>query len=274
MRDHAVFTLVGGPTLLVEVGGLRLLTDPTFDPPGTYPGAVTLTKLAGPAMPAEAVGPLDAVLLSHDQHADNLDRAGRALLSSAGLVLTTPAGARRLPGVEGLAPWEPRALRGRDGRGWVVTGTPARHGPPGIEPLSGEVTGFILSDADGRDLLYVTGDTVWYEGVAEVARRFRPEVVVPFVGAARTRGPFHVTMDSNDALEVARAFPGAVLVPVHQHGWAHFTESPADLARSFEVLGARNRLVVLEPGCATQVALPSATQGKEADGTAGELLAS
>src|SRR5438045_3135098 len=93
-------TLIGGPTVLIEYHGLRLLTDPTFDPAGgKYPsGLVTLTKTAGPALPPDAVGPLDAVLLSHDQHADNLDAAGRGLLASAGRVLTTPKGARRLGG--------------------------------------------------------------------------------------------------------------------------------------------------------------------------------
>jgi hypothetical protein len=38
------------------------------------------------------------------------------------------------------------------------------------------------------DAVYLTGDTVFYEGVVEVARRFRPQLVVIFAGAARTRG--------------------------------------------------------------------------------------
>jgi L-ascorbate metabolism protein UlaG (beta-lactamase superfamily) len=75
-------THIGGPTLLVEIDGLRLLTDPTFDAPGEYAsGALTLTKLRGPAIDARAIGPIDAVLLSHDQHADNLDPAGRRLVT-------------------------------------------------------------------------------------------------------------------------------------------------------------------------------------------------
>jgi L-ascorbate metabolism protein UlaG (beta-lactamase superfamily) len=32
---EARITLVGGPTVLLELGGFRLLTDPTFDPPGS-----------------------------------------------------------------------------------------------------------------------------------------------------------------------------------------------------------------------------------------------
>src|SRR4051794_15171768 len=72
--------LVGGPTALISYGGLRLLTDPTFDPPGDYPRPgteIVLHKLTGPALPLEELGPIEAVLISHDHHSDNLDRAGR-----------------------------------------------------------------------------------------------------------------------------------------------------------------------------------------------------
>ncbi len=249
MTEPIRFTLVGGPTLLIEVAGLRLLTDPTFDAPGVYDlGAVRLEKRTGPALAPQALGTVDAVLLSHDQHPDNLDREGRTFLSSARRVLTTPEGARRLGLGEGLAPWQQVLVTAADGHSLVVTATLARHGPWGIEPISGPVTGFVVSTPDGRDLVYVTGDTVWYEGTAEVARRFRPATVVMNTGRAQTRGPFHLTMDGNDALEAARAFPGARLVGIHNEGWAHFTESAADLERAFSALGQRERLLALERG--------------------------
>src|ERR1700754_3706999 len=106
--DEIRLTYSGGPTILIEIGGLRLLTDPTFDPPGDYQaGAFTHSKLAGPAVDASEVGNIDAVLLSHDHHFDNLDRAGRKLLSMAKRVITTPAGAKRLQGnAIGLEPWQ------------------------------------------------------------------------------------------------------------------------------------------------------------------------
>src|SRR6185312_13867218 len=101
-------THIGGPTALIEVAGWRLLTDPTFDPAGgsyRFGWGTGSRKLAGPAIAASELGPIDAVLLSHDHHADNLDPAGRALLSSAGIVVTTAPGARRLGGgARGLAP--------------------------------------------------------------------------------------------------------------------------------------------------------------------------
>src|SRR5512140_3374236 len=99
-------TLIGGPTALIEIDGFRLLTDPTFDAPGAYQlPHVKLEKTSGPALGADAIGPIDAVLLSHDQHADNLDNSGREYLRKAKRALTTQAGAKRLGGdVEGLAP--------------------------------------------------------------------------------------------------------------------------------------------------------------------------
>jgi L-ascorbate metabolism protein UlaG (beta-lactamase superfamily) len=250
-------TLIGGPTALLEANGFRLLTDPTFDPPGQYqlPHA-TLRKTAHPALTPEAVGPVDAVLLSHDQHADNLDHSGRAYLPRAGRVLTTLAGAQRLGNpVQGMRPWQTVELRQRDGSHLNVTATPARHGPAGIEPFSGDVIGFVLALPNAPPI-YVTGDTVWWDGVAEVARRFAAGVVVLFAGAAQTRGPFNLTMNVNDAIETAHAFPKAVIVPVHCDSWAHCTQDRGALERSFAALGLGSRLRLIEPGMATTIELP------------------
>lgn len=258
-HDTLTITLIGGPTALLEVAGARLLTDPTFSPPGEYPsGRVTLTKLVGPALELEALGAIDAVLLSHDQHPDNLDPAGRACLASARHVLTTKVGAERLSeefgGIEGLAPWETHELVSAAGHMVHVTATPARHGPEGIEPITGEVIGFVLTFDGQRDhAIYVTGDTVWYEGVAEVAKRFDVSVVLAFTGAAQTRGPVSLTMTADDAIETARAFPHATIVPVHHQGWAHFTQSQDDVIKAFAAAGLSDRLHPLALGVATTV---------------------
>src|SRR3954469_9961570 len=99
-------TLIGGPTALLEIDGFRLLTDPTFDAPGAYQlPHVKLEKLIGPALGAKDIGDIDAVLLSHDQHSDNLDHSGKDFLRRAPRVLTTEAGAKRLGGhAEGFVP--------------------------------------------------------------------------------------------------------------------------------------------------------------------------
>ena len=125
-------TLIGGPTVLIEAAGFRLVTDPTFDAPGEYRlSYVTLTKTSGPALAADEIGEIDAVLLSHDQHSDNLDRAGRAFLAKARRVLTTTAGAARLDGnAEGLRPWQATQLTDRRDKGWRSLRHPRATGPP------------------------------------------------------------------------------------------------------------------------------------------------
>jgi L-ascorbate metabolism protein UlaG (beta-lactamase superfamily) len=195
------------------------------------------------------VGRIDAVLLSHDHHFDNLDNTGRAMLPSVGQVYTTKAGAQRLGGnALGLDPFETARLEGPNGESLLITATPARHGPVGIEPISGDVVGFALGRERPGDLLYVTGDTVWYEGTADVARAFEPRVVLLFTGAAEPRGRYHMTMGSEDALAAAHAFPNAALVAAHNEGWVHLRESHNQLADVFAQFKQSDRLTPFEKG--------------------------
>jgi L-ascorbate metabolism protein UlaG (beta-lactamase superfamily) len=256
---------IGGPTAVLSAAGVRFITDPTFDAAGgEYPsGAVTLKKLQGPAVAASEIGKIDVALVSHDQHADNLDRSGRALLKDIPLVLTTKSGSERVAGAIGLEPWQSHTLRAPDGSIVRITATPARHGPPGIEKLSGEVIGFVISIEGAGDVAYVTGDTVWYGGTAEVAKRFDPKVVLLFAGAAATRGPFHLTMDTNDAVEAAVAFPHATIVPIHHEGWAHFTQSQQDIAKTYATVGLSARLQLVDPRAVIRLPLATATRAGE-----------
>ncbi|MEP6729009.1 MAG: MBL fold metallo-hydrolase [bacterium] len=244
---HPRLTYIGGATALLELDGLRLLTDPTFDPAGTeYPAAsYVLRKSESPALSAQEVGAVDAVLLSHDHHADNLDRTGREVLGRADRVITTDVGAERLGGnAVGLRPWQSVELATKTGRTLRITATPARHGPP--EGDRGPVIGFALAFTDAaREAVYVSGDTVWYEGVASVASAFDVEVAILFGGAARVAavGPAPLTFTAPEMVTAAQRFASAVIVPLHYEGWEHFSESRAEIEREFEsaALGARLR---------------------------------
>jgi L-ascorbate metabolism protein UlaG (beta-lactamase superfamily) len=259
--------LIGGPTAVLDIGGLRLITDPTFDPPGSYPrpDGPTLTKLAPPAARAEELGAVDAVLLSHDQHADNLDLAGRAYLKEVPLTLTTRSGAERLEKagdvasgqVRGLTPWERFDLERPGQRAPLhVTAVPARHGPDGCEPISGEVTGFVLSAPD-LPTVYVSGDNAWLGAVGQVVDGFGPvDVAVLFAGAARFPDRFDgalLTLDSALAAEASRVLGASTVVPVHYAGWEHFTEGAAALTAAFGQAGLADRLAMLAPGEAVEL---------------------
>lgn len=242
-------TLIGGPTVLIEVGELRLLTDPTLDPAGSsyQLGPVRMHKLAAPALSPDALGTIDAVLLSHDEHADNLDTLGRALLPRAGRVLTTPSGAGRLGGnATGLAPWESVELH-KGGTRVRVTAVPARHGAEGTEAFLGEVTGFVLEWEGQEDgALYVSGDTRFFPGIEELARRFRVGTAILNVGDAHfdATGPMALTLDAREALQVLRTLGAHTLVPVHMEGWAHYKQAAPALQAAFHEAGFAGHLRV------------------------------
>lgn len=264
MSDRQLYlTYVGGPTLLLEWRGLRLLTDPTFDPAGsTYPTATyTLNKTQSPAVSPERLEHVDAVLLSHDHHFDNLDGAGRAFLEHAGAILTTTIGATRLGRpARGLAPGDVATIPGTAGRALHVTGTPARHGPAHAD--RGPVTGFVLAwDDEPNSGVYISGDTVWYEDVRGLAQRCAVTVAVLFFGAATVRavGDWPLTLTAAEGVEAARTFAAATIVPVHYEGWGHFAESRADIDAAFRAAGLAHRLQWLEAGKRT--AIPSPTPG-------------
>jgi L-ascorbate metabolism protein UlaG (beta-lactamase superfamily) len=251
--DRVTITHIGGPTVLLEIGDLRVLTDPTFDARGrsyTIPrtGSV-IAKLVDPALDVSALGHVDAVLLSHDEHADNLDDAGRALVATVPVTYTTSSGALRLGGTAiGLAPWQTARL------GPVtITAVPGRHGPPGCEPLLGDVIGFVLTWPEQRNgAVYVSGDTVWYDDLAAIGRRFSLGTGIMHIGRVERDGT-RFTMSAADASTASRMLSLEQIIPVHYDGWQHFSEGAADARAAFDAAGLHDRVLWLEPGIATEL---------------------
>ncbi|MGW1694306.1 MBL fold metallo-hydrolase [Streptomyces sp. NPDC002399] len=241
----------GGPTALFEYGGLRFLTDPTFDGPGDYqaPGGPLLAKTAPSSGSPADLGRIDVVLLSHDEHADNLDNSGRALLADVPLTLTTPGGGQRLGDrAKGLADWESIELDRPGGGTITVTGVPALHGPgprEEVEAIVGQVVGFVLT-GEGLPTVYVSGDNASLGLVREIAERFSPvDTAILFAGAPRFPVLFDgslIVLDSTQTAEAAGILGARRVVPVHYDSWAHFTEGRDELVAAFTAAGLADRL--------------------------------
>jgi L-ascorbate metabolism protein UlaG (beta-lactamase superfamily) len=223
-------TYIGGPTALLEYAGLRILLDPTFDPPQVYASeGEPLTKTAGPGIPLDQLGPVDLVLLSHHEHEDNLDLSGAELVSQTLTLSTAKAGIDLGKPVIGLDGWE--AHRVGD---VTVTAAPALHGPPGAERLVGPVIGFLL-EADGEPTVYVSGDNASLELVQQIADRFPGiEVAILFAGAARVPSiDAALTLTSTDAARAAQIIGASTVIGLHTEDWKHFSESRAQLEAAF-----------------------------------------
>ncbi|OJZ74651.1 Zn-dependent hydrolase [Mycobacterium paraffinicum] len=249
--------LIGGPTAVFEIGGLRLLTDPTFDPPGDHHiGARNLVKTGSPAVSIHDLGAIDAVLLSHHQHPDNLDAEGKKLLDRVPLVLSTATAAETLGGtVHALPAWRHHAMTRPDGRELKITGVPAQHGPAGTEHLTGEVRGFVIS-GDDLPTVYISGDNASLSVVRDIADHAGPiDIAVLFAG--RARSPLmeaYLTFSAAQAAEAAEILAAPVVIPMHVDGWQHLTQDSAVVPEAFARRGLADRLLVLTPGQVTDIA--------------------
>jgi L-ascorbate metabolism protein UlaG (beta-lactamase superfamily) len=126
----------------------------------------------------------------------------------------------------------------------TVTAVPARHGPPGCEPITGDVTGFVLT-GDHLPTIYVSGDNASLDAVREIADRLGPiDIALLFAGAARTSlfDGAPLTLTAHDAAAAAEILAARWVVPLHVRGWAHFSEGPTEFIAAFERAGLTDRL--------------------------------
>ncbi len=231
MTETVRLTHIGGPTTLIEVGGWRILTDPTFDAAGAHYAfgwGTGSDKIVGPAVPIGGLGPIDVVLLTHDHHADNLDIAGRALLADVATILTTTAGQRRLDvPATGLETWSVTSLEAPGKEAIEVTATPCRHGPPLSRPIVGQVIGFALAWAgQEHGVLWISGDTVLHGDLWQVPERFDVGTAILHLGGVQfpISGPLRYTMTVDEAVELCGRLRPRTVIPVHYEGWSHFRQ--------------------------------------------------
>jgi L-ascorbate metabolism protein UlaG (beta-lactamase superfamily) len=256
VRHGFAIGVVGGPTVVIDYAGTRFLTDPTFDEPHDFG---TMAKLTAPAVALPDLGDVDAVLLSHDDHDDNLDAAGRQwATTSVPMIVTGPGAAERLGGrAIGLATWQTTLVDRHDGAGQVsVTAVPAVHGPlDGTRDASGhvkaEVTGFVLQ-AEALPTVYVSGDNASTIPAARIAQRFPAiDVAVLFAGASRlsTKNQGRpLTLTGQRAADVTAVLAVPQVVVAHIEGWSIYSETIADVRTAFDEAGIADRLIANDAG--------------------------
>jgi L-ascorbate metabolism protein UlaG (beta-lactamase superfamily) len=244
---------------ILELDGINLITDPFFTPGGAEwdLGIAVLKNSDTPALGLQDIPVIDAVLLSHEDHIDNLDELGRQLLNGR-RVLTTEDGAKKLaprPGVRGLKPWQTVALVIGKKR-FEVTATPCQHLP------GGECIGFILTASEFGETnglpnaIYYSGDTVYLEELKEMTKRFHISVALLNAGAALVPiqdPPLQITMDGKQAAKLFREIKADLLVPMHFESWNHFSQKGQELAKDFESEGIQEHVCWLTPGVSKKI---------------------
>ncbi|GAA2442780.1 MBL fold metallo-hydrolase [Streptomyces glaucus] len=236
LPDDAVeISFIGNATTLIRYGELTLLTDPNFLHRGdhAYLGhGLFARRLTEPALDVRDLpGDLDAVVLSH-LHGDHWDRVARRHLDRSLPVLTTPHAARRLRVRDGfrraggLPTWHSHTLV--RGAGQVrVTALPGRHALGPLRRLLPPVMGSLLEFGPVRGpvrlRLYVSGDTLLFDGLDEIARRY-PDITlaVLHLGGTTLPGGWMVTMDGAQGAELVDRLRPRLTLPVHYDDYSVF----------------------------------------------------
>ena len=273
-QPSLTITHITTATAILNIDGVNFLTDPFFGSiEGTeydttaaweqvdleqfgldsIPPPPHLVNKQGPSFQLHDLPPIDAVLLSHEDHLDNLDPEGRKLLDGR-KVFTTMDGASNLrprPGVVGLRPWQ-TVTSTIGGKEFRSTGTPCKHFP------IGEVSGFILEtdsfgvDASGKpNAIYFSGDTVYIDELREIGKKWHITAALLNLGNATIHlpsGPIQITMDGKQAVRLTRDIDADAMIPIHFESWAHFTEHRADLEKVFTEEEFMDKVVWTVPG--------------------------
>ncbi|MFC7997213.1 MBL fold metallo-hydrolase [Streptomyces rochei] len=238
--DSLRIHFIGNATVLLGYRGLSLLTDPNFLHRGERAhlgyGLVS-RRLTEPDLDPGELARVDAVVLSH-LHGDHWDRRARRRLSRSLPIVTTPHAARRLQGVHGfhravgLRTWQEETVRHGDAR-VRITSLPGRHaGHPVLRrllpPVMGSMLEFGPAVGPAHHRLYVSGDTLLFDGLDEIGRRFPGlDLAVLHLGGTTLPGGFVVTMDGRQGAELARRLDPRLILPVHYDDYTVF-RSPLD----------------------------------------------
>jgi L-ascorbate metabolism protein UlaG (beta-lactamase superfamily) len=247
---------IGNATTLIRLGPFTILTDPTFvhrhESVDLGPG-LSSRRLTDPALEIDELPPVDLVLLSHF-HGDHFDQVAQERLDKELPVVTTPQARKELESlgfrrVTGLDTWESATVP-KAGTELRITACPGRHGPGLVDLVLPDVMGSVLElvGDSTSPRVYVSGDTLVFDGLQEIARRY-PEldVAVLHLGGTKVLGIL-VTMDAEQGVEAVRRLQPDVVLPVHFDDFDVFTSPLSDFLQEAERAGFGDRVVPLERG--------------------------
>jgi L-ascorbate metabolism protein UlaG (beta-lactamase superfamily) len=241
--------LIRHATMVVELGGVRLLVDPVFSPAGVMPPIDNspnsrpnpLVDL--PVIDSELCS-VDAVLLTHT-HRDHFDAVAAGKLPKTLPVFCQPQDEQKL---KDLGFGNVMAVtESIDWRQLGITRTGGEHGTGDIGQKMGPVSGYVLK-WPGEPILYIAGDTIWCSPVEKTLKEHKPGVVVLFAGAARFLVGDAITMAAEDVAAVCRTVPAAKVVAVHMETFNHCLLTRKDLRSAMAAQGLAAQVLIPADG--------------------------
>jgi L-ascorbate metabolism protein UlaG (beta-lactamase superfamily) len=252
--------------VLININGFKILTDPTLDKKdGIFPQYVSSPlafskKYCDPALSNDEIGKVDLVLLSHDHHSDNLDKRGRVFIKTVNTVLSTKDAVKRLKNGNtiGLDNWEEYTVVTDKVPQLKITAIPAQHtNIKRLDKVMGKVIGFAIEwQGQKNGCLYISGDTVLFDGIYELKRRKKVDIAILHLGAGAfpyLKKNLRVTMNGEEAIETTKLLNPNCVIPIHYEGWWHFKQSVKSLKNEIENSEEKDKFLWLTSGVETEL---------------------
>lgn len=246
-------TQIRNATLKVEYAGKKFLIDPMLSAKGSFPGfpGTPNSHIANPTvdlpLPMSEILDVDAVIVTHT-HRDHWDDAAKEAIPKDMPIYTQNARDQwdiQMSWFRNTWVLEER----NDFGGITLNKTPGRHGRGAVlEGLMGDILGNvcgIVFTHPSEKTLYLAGDTVWYQGVEQNLKQYKPDVMVLNSGDARVLPNESIIMGKEDVYEAYKAAPLATIIASHMEAVNHATLTRNDL-RAF-LLDQRMNSRVLVP---------------------------
>ncbi len=249
-------TQIRNATLKVEYAGKKFLIDPMLSKKGAFPGfpGTINSHIANPTvdlpLPLSEILDVDAVIVTHT-HQDHWDDAAKEAIPKDMPIFTQNARDQwdiQMSWFRNTWVLEER----NDFGGITLNKTPGQHGRGEIlEGLMGDILGNvcgIVFTHPREKTLYIAGDTVWYQGVEQNLKQYKPDVMVLNSGDAKVLPNESIIMGKEDVYEAYKAAPLATIIASHMGAVNHASLSREDL-RAFIVDHRMNsRVLVPEDG--------------------------
>jgi L-ascorbate metabolism protein UlaG (beta-lactamase superfamily) len=242
---------LGHSTVLLEIDGVRVLTDPVWGPRASPSRLVGPKRFQPVPVPLAAMPPLDVVVISHD-HYDHLDYPTIRALAAGAVPFVTSLGVGAHLQAWGVAPeriveldwWESHTV---PGTGLVITAAPSQHfSGRGLRDRNATLWSSMVMRGP-RHGVFFSGDTGLTTEYALIRERLGPfDLVLLEVGAYHPSWG-HIHLGPENALEALRLLGGGAFLPVH---WGTFALAMHDWDQPAEALLER------APGAQVQLLMP------------------
>ncbi|AQY39122.1 MBL fold metallo-hydrolase [Bacillus thuringiensis] len=245
-------TQVRNATIIIEYAGKKFLIDPMLAEKGSYPPFPNSVRqeqknplVSLPMSIEEIIENVDAILVTH-LHLDHFDEEAQKILPKDIKIFVQneeDATQVRYAGFRNIEVLQENTVF----EGIQLIKTPGEHGRGAILKLTGLVCGVVFKH-ESEKILYIAGDTVWYDAVQEVIDTNKPEIIVVNGGNNQLLEGGSLIMNQEDIYEVFKAAPNAKIVVVHMEAVNHWTLSRKELKDFIQDKGMLQNVLVPDDG--------------------------